>query len=63
MNLTELYQQIPQERHGEISISGDRLFFDNEEYIVTADGELKLVYSQKQLEQRLALIEAKLGIA
>ncbi len=63
MNLTELYQQIPQERHEEISISGDRLFFDNEEYTVTADGELKLVHSQKQLEKRLALIEATLGIA
>lgn len=62
MNLVELYKQIPVARHSEIAISGDKLFFDGEEYFVMGDGELKLVRSNKGLEQRLARIEAKLGI-
>ena len=62
MNIVELYKQIPQDRHQEVVVSGDRLFFDGEEYIVEGEGELKLIRSQKGLEQRLAQIEAKLDI-
>ena len=62
MRITELYSGVPKERHQEIVISGDRLFFDNEEYVIEVEGELKLVRSQKGLEQRLAQVETKLGI-
>ncbi len=37
-------------RHHEIVVSGDRLFFENEEYVINAEGELKLIRSQKELE-------------
>jgi len=62
MNLKELYDLIPAARHPEIVVSGDRLFFDGEEYIIGGDGELKLVHSYKGLEQAVARIETKLGI-
>lgn len=62
MNLTELYKQTPVERHSEIVTSGDRLFFDNEEYLIRGDGELRLIRSQKGLEEKLALIDTKLGV-
>ncbi len=63
MNLVEFYKQIPRERHQEIVVSGDRLFFDGEEYLIAGEEqELKLIYSNKGLEQRLAQIGTKLGI-
>ena len=62
MNLTDLYAQTPVERHQEIVVSGGRLYFEDEEYVIQGDGELKLVHSQKELEQRLARIETKLGV-
>ena len=70
MNIMELYAQTPVERHHEILVSGDRVFFENEEYVIDAEGELKLIRSQKglvlslskELEQHLAQIETKLGI-
>ena len=62
MNLVELYNQTPVERHSEIVVSGDRLFFDGEEYVIDAEGELKLVRSQKGLEQQVARITTKLDI-
>ena len=62
MNLVELYKQTPPERHQDIVISGDRLFFDGEEYVIEGDGELELVRSQKGLEQYLRQIGAKLGV-
>ncbi len=62
MNIVELYKQVPQERHQEVVASGDRLFFDGEEYIIEGDGELKLIRSQKGLEQHLARIETKLDV-
>ena len=62
MNLVELYQQTPVKRHSEIIVSSDRLFFDDEEYILQPDRELKLVRSEKKLKQKLAAIEAKLAI-
>ena len=43
-------------------ISGERVFFDGEEYVLQPDGELKLVRSEKELKQKLIAIEAKLPI-
>lgn len=63
MNIVELYTQVPVERHQGIIVSGDRLFFDGEEYIIEGDGELKLVHSHKGLEQRLDQIRTKLGVS
>lgn len=62
MSVVELYKRIPVERHSEVVISGDRLFFDGEEYVIRGDGELGLVHSHKGPEQKLAQIEIKLGI-
>ncbi len=62
MNIAELYKQTPPERHQDIIISGDRLFFDGEEYVIEGDGELKVVRSQKGLEQYLRQIKTKLGV-
>jgi len=63
MNLVELYEQLPVEKHQEIVVSGDRLFFEGEEYLILADGELKLVHSDKELLQRVDQIRTKLGIS
>ena len=60
MDLVQLYQQTPVARHPEIIVSNDRVFFDDEEYIIQPDGELKLVRSEKELKQKLIAIEAKL---
>ena len=60
MNLVELYEQTPVEKRGEIVVSGDRLFFDGEEYAIDGDDELRPVRSSKKLEQKLDQIEAKL---
>lgn len=62
MNIVELYKQTPVERHQEIVVSGDRLFFDSEEYIINGDGELRLSRSQKDLLQKVDEIRAKLGV-
>ena len=48
MNLVQLYAQTPVERHHEIIVSGNRLFFDNEEHIIEGEeSELRLVRSDK----------------
>lgn len=60
MNTVELYGMTPAERHQEIVITGDRLFFEGEEYVIRGDGELKLVRSDAEVKQRLGSIEAKL---
>ena len=62
MNIVELYQKTPVEKLSEILAFGDRLYFDCEEYVILADGELKLVHSHKGIEQGLAQIRTKLGI-
>jgi hypothetical protein len=62
MDIAELYARTPVERHSEIVISGDRLFFDGEEYVIQGDGKLTLIRSQKGLEQGLAQIKTKLEI-
>ena len=62
MNLVQFYQQTPVARHSEIIVSGERVFFDGKEYIITGiDGELRLVRSVKELKQRLARIEDKVA--
>ena len=61
MNLVELYKQTPVERHSEIVVSGDKLFFEDEEYVIQGDGELRLVRSEKKLKQRLARIEDRVA--
>jgi hypothetical protein len=63
MNIVEFYKQTPLEKHHEIVVSGDRVFFDGEEYVLRADGELKLVRSQKGLEQKLDQIKTAFGVA
>ena len=62
MNLVELYQQTPVARHSEIIVSGERVFFDDEEYILQPDGKLKLIRSEKELKQKLTTIADKLGV-
>ena len=62
MNRVELNKQTPPERHQDIVISGDRLFFYGEEYVIEGDGEIRLVRSQKGLEQYLRQIKTKLGV-
>ncbi len=59
MNIRELYEQVPVERHREIVVSGSRLFYDGEEYLIGADGELALVHSHKALEQKLQQVLAQ----
>ena len=61
MDLVQLYQQTPVARHPEIIVSNDRVFFDDEEYIIhQPDWEFKLIRSEKNLVQRLTVIGAKL---
>ena len=62
MNVVELYEQILVEKHSEIVVSGDRLFFNGEEYVIEADEELKPIRSNKHLNQKLAQIAARLDI-
>ena len=61
MNLVELYKQTPVERHSEIVVSSDRLYFDGEEYVIAADEELKLIHSHKGLKKDIASIKATLN--
>ncbi len=63
MNLVQLYETTPVERHQEIVVSGGRLFFDNEEYTIKGDGELRLVHSHKELLNKVDQIRAKLGVS
>ena len=60
MNLVELYQQTPVARHPEIIVSGERVFFEDVEYVLQPNENLILVHSDKELKQKLTAIEAKL---
>ena len=53
MNLKKLHDLTPADRHPEIVVSGEMVFFDNAEYVIGGDGELRLVRSLKALEQRI----------
>jgi hypothetical protein len=58
MDLIQLYQKTPVERHPEIVVSGNRLYFEGEEYmLVGEEQELKLIHSHKAIEERLDRIE------
>lgn len=61
MTLSELYQQPPVSQHPEIVVSGNRVFFDGAEYLLLPGGEMKLLRSQKALEQKLDEILARLS--
>ena len=61
MNIVEFYAKTPVERHLEIVVSGDRLYFDNEEYVILANDELKLIHSHKELEKNIASVKATLS--
>lgn len=71
MNLTELYTETPVQEHGNIVVAGDRVYVRSadgtDEYILLANGEMKLVRSDTAnpmaaIHQDLAAIKAKLGI-
>lgn len=67
MNIVELYEQTPVERHSYISVCGDLVFFRDtdgyiDEYRILEDGELLLVHSDKEQIQDIKSIKDKLGI-
>jgi len=66
MNLVELYQQTPVERHQNIKVVGDRVFVKDidgnvDEYLLDSQGELWLTRSDKKLKADIAAIKNKLG--
>ena len=67
MNLVELYQQTPVERHRDIKVVGDRVLVRDAdgnitEYLISEDEELWLVRSDKEQREGIKAIKAKLGI-
>ena len=52
MNLIELYEQTPMERHKDIIVRGDRVYVKTpegtDEYLLQSDGELQLISSSKE---------------
>ena len=60
MTIVELYTKTPVARHPEIIVSGKRVFFEDEEYVLQPNENLILVHSDKELKQKLTAIEAKL---
>jgi len=67
MNLIQLYEQTPVEKHGSIKVAGDRVLVKDAdgnvaEYLVLEDGELWLVRSDKEQRQDITAIRTKLGI-
>lgn len=66
MNLVELYEQTPVERHQDIKVVGDSVFIkdadgDVVEYLLDSQGELWLVRSDKKLKGDVAAIKNKVG--
>jgi len=57
MNLSEFYEQIPAERHHEVILSGDRLYFGDEEFIIDPEGNIHKIHSWKEIHERLDRIE------
>ena len=68
MNLIELYQQMPAEKHSEIRVSGDKVFVKDadgsiDEYLISGEEEeLWLVRSDGEQRKDLEAIKNKLGI-
>ncbi len=68
MNIMELYEQTPVERHKDIKVAGDKVYVrdvdgDVTNYLILDEGELWLVRSDKELGADIAAIKSKLGIA
>lgn len=65
MNIVELYEQTPVDRHGGIVVTADRVFVDTptgkEEYVLKPSGELTLVRSESQVLEVLERIRTRLG--
>lgn len=67
MNLAELYQKTPVERHSDIKVMEGRVLVKTadgciDEYTIDADGELWLIRSNREERQDILAIKAKLGI-
>ncbi len=68
MNLIELYEKIPVDRHKDIKVIADRVFVkdvegNTDEYLISGDGELWPVRSDREQKQDLKAIKSKLGIS
>lgn len=52
MNLVELYEQTPMERHKDIIVHRDRVYMrtpeGTDEYLLQSDGQLQLISSSKE---------------
>ena len=68
MNLVELYQQTPVERHEEIQVKGERVFVKSvdgsvDEYLISGgEQELWLVRSDGEQREDIRAIKSELGI-
>ena len=67
MNLVELYEQTPVERHKDIKVVGDRVLVRDAdgnvaEYLTSEGEELWLVRSNKEQRENIKAIKNKLGI-
>ncbi len=63
MNIAQLFASTPAARHAEIVVAGDRVFFENEEFIAEGESrQLRLVRSDKALRQTVGQVAAKLGV-
>jgi hypothetical protein len=63
MTISELYSQIPPDKHHEVVVSGDRLYYDGDEYIIHSEDEITLIRTQKTLEQKLEEIKSSINTA
>jgi len=66
MNLVELYQETPVEKHKDTRVIGNRVFVRDEdgditEYLELEDGELWFINSDKKLKADVGAIKKKLG--
>jgi len=66
MNIVELYEQTPVDKHGDIKVLGDKVFVRDAdgnvtEYLILEDDELWLVRSDKALKTDVKAIKDKLG--
>jgi len=58
MNIVQLYEQTPVEKHQDIKVVVDRVFVrdadsNTDEYLISEDGELWLVRSDKELIKKI----------
>ena len=66
MNIVELYEQTPVDKHGDVKVLGDKVFVRDAdgnvtEYLILEDDELWLVRSDKALKADVKIIKDKLG--